>query len=156
MASTGANEAALQRAGITDFEVVRLHPGHHVGKHEVMEVLMLRVNEGGKGVEMKEPEEIIQQPCSSSSSFCFPYFSHFILSPSPLFFSFFFLFFFLLFCLFFLPARLLPGGAPDSHESVFQQAHGQGLRRPGRRRNGHCAAHRHCVKFVSCCALGRA
>jgi pyruvate/2-oxoglutarate dehydrogenase complex dihydrolipoamide dehydrogenase (E3) component/rhodanese-related sulfurtransferase len=30
-ASTGASERALQRAGMTDYEVVYLHPGHHVG-----------------------------------------------------------------------------------------------------------------------------
>jgi len=31
VASTGASEKALQRAGITDFEKVYLHPNHHVG-----------------------------------------------------------------------------------------------------------------------------
>ena len=31
IASTGASEKALVRAGITDFEKVYLHPGHHVG-----------------------------------------------------------------------------------------------------------------------------
>lgn len=30
-ASTGASEKALQRAGVTDFEKVYLHPAHHVG-----------------------------------------------------------------------------------------------------------------------------
>jgi len=31
VATTGASEKALQRAGITDYEMVYLHPGHHVG-----------------------------------------------------------------------------------------------------------------------------
>jgi len=31
VASTGATEKSLARAGITDYEVVYLHPGHHVG-----------------------------------------------------------------------------------------------------------------------------
>ena len=31
VATSGASEKALQRAGITDFEVIYLHPGHHVG-----------------------------------------------------------------------------------------------------------------------------
>lgn len=30
-ACTGASETALQRAGISDYEAVHLHPGHHVG-----------------------------------------------------------------------------------------------------------------------------
>jgi NADPH-dependent 2,4-dienoyl-CoA reductase/sulfur reductase-like enzyme/rhodanese-related sulfurtransferase len=30
-ACTGASEAALRRAGITDYEAIYLHPGHHVG-----------------------------------------------------------------------------------------------------------------------------
>jgi NADPH-dependent 2,4-dienoyl-CoA reductase/sulfur reductase-like enzyme len=31
VASTGAGEKGLRRAGVTDFDKVYLHPGHHVG-----------------------------------------------------------------------------------------------------------------------------
>ena len=33
IASTGASETALKRAGISDFEKVYLHPGPHVGHY---------------------------------------------------------------------------------------------------------------------------
>lgn len=42
-AATGASEKALQRAGITDYEVAYLHPKNHVGYYPGSEVLHIKV-----------------------------------------------------------------------------------------------------------------
>lgn len=50
VASTGASEKALKRAGITDFEKVYLHPNHHVsyypGAHPIHLKLLYRKSDG--------------------------------------------------------------------------------------------------------------
>jgi len=50
VASTGASEKALQRAGITDYEKVYLHPNHHVGYYpgakEINLKLIFRKSDG--------------------------------------------------------------------------------------------------------------
>ncbi len=43
IASTGASETALKRAGISDFEKVYLHPGHHVGYYPGAKPIHLKV-----------------------------------------------------------------------------------------------------------------
>jgi NADPH-dependent 2,4-dienoyl-CoA reductase/sulfur reductase-like enzyme/rhodanese-related sulfurtransferase len=42
-ALTGASEKALRRAGITDYEAVYLHPGHHVGYYPGAEPIHLKL-----------------------------------------------------------------------------------------------------------------
>jgi NADPH-dependent 2,4-dienoyl-CoA reductase/sulfur reductase-like enzyme/rhodanese-related sulfurtransferase len=43
IASTGASETALKRAGISDFEKIYLHPGHHVGYYPGAKPIHLKV-----------------------------------------------------------------------------------------------------------------
>jgi len=43
IASTGASEKLLQRAGVTDYEKVYLHPGHHVGYYPGAKPIHLKV-----------------------------------------------------------------------------------------------------------------
>lgn len=43
IASTGASEKALRKAGITDFERVYLHPGHHVGYYPGAKAIHLKL-----------------------------------------------------------------------------------------------------------------
>lgn len=43
VATTGASEKALERAGRTDYHVVYLHPGHHAGYYPGAETLHLKV-----------------------------------------------------------------------------------------------------------------
>ncbi len=43
VASTGASEKALKRAGITDYEKIYLHPAHHVGYYPGAKLINLKV-----------------------------------------------------------------------------------------------------------------
>ena len=43
IASTGASEKALRRAGITDYDAIYLHPGHHVGYYPGARSIHLKV-----------------------------------------------------------------------------------------------------------------
>jgi len=43
VASTGASEKGLRRAGVTGFEVVYLHPGHHAGYYPGAQPIHLKV-----------------------------------------------------------------------------------------------------------------
>lgn len=43
IASTGASEKALERAGITDYDAIYLHPGHHVGYYPGAKAIHLKL-----------------------------------------------------------------------------------------------------------------